>query len=236
MGDAGTVAVYWKGKPETEITDISEFTSANLLQTAGFAADSFSYPADPKVISPIDGLVDKGNWMELKLPADMAPGRHMMVWVWSYTGAPQWSTCFDVQVSDSAAAGSSTPKVATAKQANNDTPATPPIPAAPVVNAKAPEYSAAAAAPEYSAPAAVPEYSAPAAAPQYDTPAAAPQYDTPAAVPQYDTTAAAPKYDTPAPPAAASNEGQEQSPAEGRPKRKHCRARHHKRGHSRSFA
>jgi hypothetical protein len=35
-------------------------------------------------------------------PKDMAAGRHMMVWVWYYNDAPQWSTCFDVQVSGTA--------------------------------------------------------------------------------------------------------------------------------------
>lgn len=32
----------------------------------------------------------------------MAAGRHMMVWVWYYNDAPQWSTCFDVMISGSA--------------------------------------------------------------------------------------------------------------------------------------
>jgi hypothetical protein len=79
-GDPGTVSVYWKGQPESEITDISEFTKSNLLASSGFAADSFSYPADVNVKTPIQGLVDKGNWFPVQLPTDMAPGRHMMVW------------------------------------------------------------------------------------------------------------------------------------------------------------
>jgi hypothetical protein len=99
--NSGTVTVYWKGKPETEITDISEFTPENALQTGGFSDGSFSYPADPNIKSPDQGLVDKGNWMELNLPKDMAPGRHMMVWVWTFSNAPQWSTCFDVMISGS---------------------------------------------------------------------------------------------------------------------------------------
>jgi hypothetical protein len=97
-GEPGTVTVYWKGAPEQEITDISEFTTQNALQSAGFSADSFSYPADPSITSPTQGLVDKGNWMELNLPATMAPGRHMMAWVWYFENAPQWSTCFDVMI------------------------------------------------------------------------------------------------------------------------------------------
>jgi hypothetical protein len=79
-GNPGTVSVYWKGKPEAEIVDISELTKENLLQTQGFSDNSFSYPADPKIVSPTQGLIDKGNWFEVKLPATMAPGRHMMTW------------------------------------------------------------------------------------------------------------------------------------------------------------
>lgn len=117
----GTVSVYWKGAPEQEIVDISEFTAANLLQSNGFSDESFSYPADPNVKTPDQGLVDKGNWQTIKLPASMAPGRHMMVWVWTYAGstAPQWSTCFDVMIEGSASSGStgSSPSAAPAKNA-----------------------------------------------------------------------------------------------------------------------
>jgi hypothetical protein len=92
-GDPGTVTVYWKGGPEQEITDISEFTPENMLQSQGFSANSFSYPVDPTIISPTQGLVDKGNWMELKLPATMSPGRHMMAWsVLVYLGEIQFET------------------------------------------------------------------------------------------------------------------------------------------------
>ena len=63
----GTVAVFWKGAPEKEITDTSEFTDANKLQENGFSDESFSYPADPSIKSPTQGLVDKGNWQSLKL-------------------------------------------------------------------------------------------------------------------------------------------------------------------------
>lgn len=35
-------------------------------------------------------------------PKNMAAGRHMMVWVWAFNGADQWSTCFDVMISGSA--------------------------------------------------------------------------------------------------------------------------------------
>jgi hypothetical protein len=63
----GTVSVYWKGAPEQEIVDISEFTPENLLQSNGFADESFSYPADPNIKTPDQGLVDKGNWQTLKL-------------------------------------------------------------------------------------------------------------------------------------------------------------------------
>jgi hypothetical protein len=99
-GSPGTVKVFWKGAPEQEIVDISEFTPNNTLHTQGFADDSFSYPANPSIKSPTQGLIDKGNWMELRLP-DMAPGRHMMVWAWFYvdgtkTERVQWTTCFDV--------------------------------------------------------------------------------------------------------------------------------------------
>jgi hypothetical protein len=96
--NSGTVTVYWKGQPEDEIIDISEFNASNTLQSQGFSDISFSYPANPNITGPEQGLVDKGNWMELKLPRGMAPGRHMMVWVWWFTNAPQWSTCFDINV------------------------------------------------------------------------------------------------------------------------------------------
>jgi hypothetical protein len=113
-GEPGTVTVYWKGKPEAEITDSSEFTKENALQSQGFAANSFAYPADPSITSPVQGLVDKGNWMELNLPKTMAPGRHMMAWVWYFKNPQgvvqaQWSTCFDVMISGTASGGSPAP-------------------------------------------------------------------------------------------------------------------------------
>jgi len=143
----GTVSVYWKGAPEQEIVDISEFTPANLLQQNGFADESFSYPADPSIKTPTQGLVDKGNWQSLKLPTSMAPGRHMMVWVWTYQDAPQWSTCFDVMIqgSPSSGSGSSAPAapaapaaVVNADAAPAPAPASPPPPAAPPAEPAAP--------------------------------------------------------------------------------------------------
>lgn len=107
--DPGSVNVYWKGKPETEITDIKEFTPDNLLATAGFSANSFSYPADPAVITPNQGLVDKGNWMEVTVPAGTAPGRYMLVWVWHYNNKDKWSSCFDIQVSGGAVSAAEIP-------------------------------------------------------------------------------------------------------------------------------
>lgn len=95
-GTPGTVTVYWKGKPDTEIKDVKEFTAANKLQSNGFSDESFSYPANVK--TPQEGLIDKGNWQTIKIPAGTAKGRYMFVWVWSYQGADQWSTCFDVNV------------------------------------------------------------------------------------------------------------------------------------------
>lgn len=97
-GDPGQVSVYWKATPEAEITDISEFTDNNLLARAGFSADSFAYPADMSIKTPGQGLVDKGNWMEVTVPAGTAAGRYMLAWVWSYDGANQWSSCFDINV------------------------------------------------------------------------------------------------------------------------------------------
>jgi hypothetical protein len=63
----GNVTVYWKGSPEQEITDISEFTPKNALQTSKFDQFAFAYPADKSITTPMAGLVDKGNWMELNL-------------------------------------------------------------------------------------------------------------------------------------------------------------------------
>jgi hypothetical protein len=146
--NSGTVTVYWKGQPETEITDISEFTPENALQSGGFSDGSFSYPADPNIKTPDQGLVDKGNWMELNLPKDMAPGRHMMVWVWTFSNAPQWSTCFDVMItgsgSGSAPAVSSKVNVVAAAAG---TPTPTPAPAAPAPQAAAPAPAAPAPAP-----------------------------------------------------------------------------------------
>jgi hypothetical protein len=101
-GDPGTVSIYWKGKPGVEIQTVSEFNKDNLLAAQGFSANSFSYPADPNIKSPTQGLVDKGNWMEVTLPKDTPAGRHMFVWVWSYGGNNMWSTCFDVEVTGNA--------------------------------------------------------------------------------------------------------------------------------------
>ena len=129
-GEPGTVTVYWKGAPELEITDIKEFTPQNALQSAGFAANSFAYPADPSITTPTQGLVDKGNWMELKLPTTMQPGRHMMTWVWYYENAPQWSTCFDVMIQGSPGAAPAALPAAPAAQASPPAPASP-APAAP---------------------------------------------------------------------------------------------------------
>jgi hypothetical protein len=64
-GDPGVVTVYWKGEPEAEIIDISEFTEENKLQEGGFSAESFAYPAG--AMSPTEGLQDKGNWQTIKL-------------------------------------------------------------------------------------------------------------------------------------------------------------------------
>ncbi|QDS72878.1 hypothetical protein FKW77_007525 [Venturia effusa] len=125
----GNVTVYWKGSPEQEITDVSEFTSANALQSQGFADNSFSYPADTSITVPENGLVDKGNWFELNLPKNMAAGRHMMVWVWAYNGANQWSTCFDVMISGSGS-GSGSNSPAPASSAAYSAPAVAPTKAA----------------------------------------------------------------------------------------------------------
>jgi hypothetical protein len=63
IGTPGEVSVYWKGAPEQEITDVSEFTQDNLLATGGFAQDAFVIPADPSVTAPAQGLADFGNWL-----------------------------------------------------------------------------------------------------------------------------------------------------------------------------
>ena len=97
-GKPGKVVVYWKGKKEAEIEDVKEFTEKNKLKEAGFAAEAFIWPEDENVKSPEAGMLDKGNWMTVKMPDDMEKGRHMMVWVWEYDGKPRWSTCFDVKI------------------------------------------------------------------------------------------------------------------------------------------
>ena len=100
-GDSGTVTVYWKDASEQEIIDVSEFIEQNKLASGGFIADAFNYSSNESIKSPIQGLVDKDNWLSVKLPTDMTPGRHMMVWVWSYKNAPQWSICFDILIGSS---------------------------------------------------------------------------------------------------------------------------------------
>jgi hypothetical protein len=97
-GDAGKVAVYWKGGPEEEIEDIKEFNKENKFKEIGFAEEAFVWPEDPNVKTPDQGLLDKGNWMTLDMPKGMEKGRHMFVWVWEYGGKPRWSTCFDVMI------------------------------------------------------------------------------------------------------------------------------------------
>jgi|TARA_R110002003_G_C695560_1_gene25431 hypothetical protein len=66
-GDAGRVAVYWAGSPETEIADIKDFSAGFLVQEQGFSEEAFMFPDDEKVVTPAQGLQDKGNWMSLKL-------------------------------------------------------------------------------------------------------------------------------------------------------------------------
>jgi hypothetical protein len=164
-GDPGTVSVYWKGAPEQEITDTSEFTQANQLATGGFAGDAFIIPADPTVTTPAEGLSDFGNWLPVQLPTDMQAGRHMMVWVWSYKNKVQWSTCFDVMIQG----GAVTPQVdtnpalntggsGTAPAGNPSAPAAPAAPAQPAapVSPASPAAPAAPASPASPAPAPVP--------------------------------------------------------------------------------
>lgn len=66
-GDAGRVSVYWAGKAETELVDVEELTKETLVQENGFGEESFAFPEDTKVWKPDQGLVDKGNWMTLRL-------------------------------------------------------------------------------------------------------------------------------------------------------------------------
>jgi hypothetical protein len=66
-GDAGQVGVYWAGVPGKELVDVKDLNSDTLLQENGFSEESFSFPKDEAVQTPQEGLVDKGNWMTLKL-------------------------------------------------------------------------------------------------------------------------------------------------------------------------
>ncbi|KAF1916668.1 hypothetical protein BDU57DRAFT_548325 [Ampelomyces quisqualis] len=66
-GDPGRVGVYWAGLKETELIHLSDLNSSTLVQENGFSEESFSFPADMNVKSPEEGLVDKGNWMTLRL-------------------------------------------------------------------------------------------------------------------------------------------------------------------------
>jgi hypothetical protein len=66
-GDPGRVGVYWAGAPETEIVYTKDLNADTLLQENGFSEESFAFPGDMGVRTPQQGLVDKGNWMTLKL-------------------------------------------------------------------------------------------------------------------------------------------------------------------------
>ncbi|KAF2032782.1 hypothetical protein EK21DRAFT_109527 [Setomelanomma holmii] len=44
------------------------FTPSFLMQENGFSEEAIMFPDDDKVVTPNQGLVDKGNWMSLKLP------------------------------------------------------------------------------------------------------------------------------------------------------------------------
>jgi hypothetical protein len=66
-GDPGRVGVYWGGGPERELADLRDLNKKTLLQEAGFSDESFAYPENPDIWRPEQGLVDKGNWMTLKL-------------------------------------------------------------------------------------------------------------------------------------------------------------------------
>ncbi|KAK0723496.1 hypothetical protein B0T26DRAFT_675060 [Lasiosphaeria miniovina] len=103
-GDPGNVQVFWAGKKETELKTLDDLTDKTRIAKAGFSDESFALPADKSVVDPDFGLIDKGNWMTVTLPANMEPGRHMLVWLWSFknetvSNAPQWSSCFDVIIS-----------------------------------------------------------------------------------------------------------------------------------------
>jgi hypothetical protein len=94
----GAVSVHWAGEPETEILDVEELTADNLVQEDGFCDESFNSPIDMNVRTPLQGLVDKGNWQTLRLPECMDKGRHMVFWVWRFEGMDRFSTCFDVMI------------------------------------------------------------------------------------------------------------------------------------------
>jgi hypothetical protein len=66
-GNPGRVGVYWAGAPEKEIVYLQDLNQNTLLQENGFSDESFAYPADQNVWTPSQGLVDKGNWMTLRL-------------------------------------------------------------------------------------------------------------------------------------------------------------------------
>jgi len=240
-GDPGTVSVYWKGAPEQEITDTSEFTTQNQLATGGFAGDAFVIPADPNVKTPAEGLSDFGNWLPVQLPANMQAGRHMMVWVWSYKDTVQWSTCFDVMIQGSAVAPQPDPNPASntgggAPAQGPSAPAAPESPAAPAT----PASPAGPAAPESPGPTA-PESPEPAppTAPAVPAAPAAP------ALPEAPSSPAPPPAPAPAPAPAACGVQKiviervvivrELEPASA-PERKRMVRRVAARGHPRQFA
>jgi hypothetical protein len=65
--DGGKVTVYWAGEPERELVDIKELNAETLVQENAFSEESFSYPNDVNIVSPAQGLFDKGNWQTLRL-------------------------------------------------------------------------------------------------------------------------------------------------------------------------
>jgi hypothetical protein len=66
-GDPGRVSVYWAGEKEKELVDIKDLNGDTLVQENGFSEESFAYPADMNMKTPDKGLVEKGNWMTLRL-------------------------------------------------------------------------------------------------------------------------------------------------------------------------
>lgn len=105
--DPGLVRVYWAGKKEVEIKSAGELTDNRIIAEGNFSSPDAVILTDPKDRMR---LHEKGNYLDLKMPGNIETGRHMMVWTWAWIKegnkfVNQYTTCFDVEVTNGGSGG-----------------------------------------------------------------------------------------------------------------------------------